>query len=88
MSNEEYETFEEKNPFDNPTAGKSGSTIEILQSLTSDELREYVRHLRWEQKNRKNRGPSVYQSRAYYEYRSNNWIYWSLDILRERGERA
>ena len=42
MSNEEYETFEKKNPFKNPTAGKIDglrSTIEILESLTSDELR-------------------------------------------------
>ena len=89
MSNEPFETFEKKNPYNDPTVGKYGdskTTIEILESLTSDELREYIKYLQWEQANRKNRGPSVYQSRAYYAYRSNNWIQWCRDILRERGE--
>ena len=89
MSNEEFETFEKKNPYNNPAVGKyadSRSTIEILESLTSDELREYIKHLQWEQTNRKDRGPSVYQSRGYYAYRSNNWIQWCREILREREE--
>ena len=86
MSDNKYETFEKKNPYNNPTAGKYGNTIEILESLTSDELREYIQHLQWEQNNRGDRGPSPYQSRAYFSYRSGNWIQWSRDILRERGE--
>lgn len=76
-----------ENPHNDPTAGKSGNTEEILESLTSDEIREYVRYLRWEGANSKSTGSSPYQSRAYYSYRSGNWIHWCRQILEARGEK-
>lgn len=75
-----------ENPIPDPTVGKSGTTEEILESLTSDEIRQYVRHLRWEQAHSTTTGKSPYQSRAYYSYRSNNWIHWCRQILEARGE--
>ena len=38
------------NPYSDPTAGKTGNTIEILESLTDKELDNYVQYLEWEQK--------------------------------------
>lgn len=75
-----------ENPHTDPTAGKLGNTVEILESLSSDEIREYVRYLRWEQAHSQTTAPSPYQSRSYYGYRSNNWIQWCREILEARGE--
>lgn len=76
-----------ENPYNNPTEGKEGFTVEILESLTDEELQEYINYLEWEQTHREDRGSSAYQSRAYYQYRSNNWIQWCQEIIQERKKK-
>ena len=74
----------EGNPHPNPTAGKSGASHEILESLTDEELETYAEHLIWEQRHRIFDSTNMYKSRGYYEYRSRNWISWIRDIQEER----
>jgi len=77
----------EGNPYPNPTAGKSGATHEILESLTDEELDTYVRHLEWEQDHRVFDNTNMYKSRNYYIYRSGNWIYQVKDIQAARRKK-
>ena len=72
------------NPYPDPTEGKSGNTLEILESLTTKELETYVKHLRWNQENRTFSETNVYRSRAYYVFRSGNWIIQCEDIIERR----
>ena len=72
------------NPYPNPTAGKSGNTLEILESLTTEELQTYVSHLTWEQQHRVFDNTNMYRSRGYYAYRSGNWIHTVREILEAR----
>ena len=62
------------NPYPDPTAGKSGNVLEILESLSVPELEAYISHLRWEQAHGSFGGTSVYNSRSYHRYRSDGWI--------------
>lgn len=73
-----------ENPYPNPTAGKSGYTLEILESLTTEELQTYVSHLTWEQQHRVFDNTNMYRSRGYYAYRSGNWIHTVREILEAR----
>ena len=72
------------NPYSDPTAGKTGNTIEILESLTDKELDNYVQYLEWEQKHQVFDNTNMYKSRSYYAYRSGNWIGWIKQIQAER----
>ena len=76
-----------QNPYSNPTSGKYGYTHEILQSLTDDELVEYILYLSWRQANSTfpTRPTNPYASRGYFQYRTDNWIYQCRDILKARG---
>ena len=75
------------NPHPDPTAGKFGNVIEILESLTDAELKTYIDHLLWERDHREFSTTNVYQSRAYYNLRSGNWIHTCRLILADRCER-
>ena len=78
------------NPYPNPFAGKIGnhsSTIEILESLTDEELEIYVLHLQWEQQHRVFDNTNMYKSRGYYAYRSGNWIGWIQEIQDARRKK-
>ncbi|MFM7095357.1 MAG: hypothetical protein ACKOYL_12515 [Actinomycetota bacterium] len=75
------------NPYPDPTAGKSGNVLEILESLTDGELETYIDHLFWERDHRVFSTTNVYQSRAYYEYRSGNWIGTCQQILAHRRKK-
>jgi len=75
------------NPYSDPTAGKTGNTIEILESLTDKELDMYVKYLEWEQHHRVFDNTNMYQSRSYYAYRSGNWIGWIKEIQAERRKK-
>jgi hypothetical protein len=72
------------NPYPNPMGEKTGSTIEILESLTDQELDTYVLHLQWEQQHRVFDNTNMYRSRSYYAYRSGNWIGWIYEIQAKR----
>ena len=72
------------NPYSDPTVGKTGNTIEILESLTDKELDNYVQYLEWEQQHRVFDKTNRYKSRSYYSYRSGNWIGWIKQIQAER----
>lgn len=74
------------NPYPDPTVGRRGYTSEILESLTTEELKTYINHLRWEQQHRAFDAASPYGSRAYYAYRSGNWIGQCREII--DGRRA
>ncbi len=77
----------EGNPYPNPTAGKSGATHEILESLTDEELDTYVTHPEWEQDHRVFDNTNMYKSRNYYIYQSGNWIYQIKDIQAARRKK-
>ena len=66
---------------------KTGSTIEILESLTDKELDTYVLYLEWEQQHRVFDNTNMYKSRNYYPYRSGNWIGWIKQIQAERRKK-
>jgi hypothetical protein len=72
------------NPFINPTEGKSGPTLEILEALTTPEIEAYIDYLLWEQQHRRDSGTSVYQSASYYRYRSQQWIETCREIIEAR----
>jgi len=75
------------NPYQNPMGDKTGSTIEILKSLTDKELDTYVLYLEWEQQHRVFDNTNMYKSRSYYAYRSGNWIGWIKQIQTERRKK-
>ena len=75
------------NPYSDPTAGKTGNTIEILESLTDKELNTYVLYLEREQQNRVFDNSNMYKSRSYYAYRSGTWIGWIKQIQVERRKK-
>ena len=75
------------NPYLNPTAGKTGLTTEILESLTDEELDIYVQHLVWEQQHRVFDNTNMYRSRSYYAYRSGNWLGWIQEIQADRRKK-
>ena len=74
------------NPFTNPTEGKSGSTLEILEALTTPELEAYIEYLLWEQRHRGDSGSSAYQSASYFRYRSEQWIHTCRQIIKDRNQ--
>lgn len=72
------------NPFTDPTTNKSGSTEEILESLTTRELEQYLSYLYWEHSHCETTGPGPYQSANYKRYRISLWIQTCRDILKSR----
>ena len=72
-----------KNPYSNPLNGKSGYTHKLLASLTQKEIREYVAYYRWRQEHESfpDRPQNVYQSKAYFMYRTNQWVYDAHKML-------
>ena len=72
-----------KNPYSNPLDGKSGYTHKLLAELTPEEIKQYVLHYRWEQANRSfpDNPKSVYKSKSYFMYRTNQWVYDAQKIL-------
>jgi hypothetical protein len=77
-----------KNPYPDPLAGRSGYTHELLALLTPEEIKQYIANYQWEQANASfpEKPESVYQSKAYYMYRTNQFIYDAQKVLAERGE--
>ena len=77
-----------QNPYSNPLAGRSGCTHELLASLTPEEIKQYIANFQWSQAHASfpEKPDSVYQSKAYYMYRTNQFIYDAQKVLAEHGE--
>ncbi len=77
-----------QNPYPNPLAGRSGYTHELLASLTPEEIKQYIANYQWEQANASfpEKPESVYQSKAYFLLRTNQFIHNAKLVLAERGE--
>ena len=72
-----------ENPYPNPLAGRSGYTHELLASLTPEEIKQYIANYQWGQAHKSfpDKPHSVYLSKAYYMYRTNQFIYDALKVL-------
>ena len=77
-----------KNPYPDPLAGRSGYTHELLASLTPEELKQYIANYQWSQAHASfpDKPHSVYLSKAYYMYRTNQFIYDAKKVLAEHGQ--
>jgi len=77
-----------QNPYPDPLAGRSGYTHELLASLTPEEIKQYIANYQWSQAHASfpDKPDSVYLSKAYYMYRTNQFIYDAQKLLAERGE--
>lgn len=75
------------NPYPNPFSGRSGLTQEILASLTPKELGEVIAHYIWNQSHGVEglTSGTGYNSREYYEFRTNRWIYAAEVLLAQQG---
>jgi len=74
-----------RNPYPDPTDGKYGATAAILESLTTADLKTYIKHLVWNQENRTFSTTNAYRSSGYYAFRSGNWIRQCRDIIASRA---
>jgi hypothetical protein len=72
-----------KNPYPDPLAGRSGYSHELLASLTPEEIIQYIANYQWSQAHASfpDKPHSVYLSKAYYMYRTNQFIYDALKVL-------
>ena len=78
-----------QNPYPNPLAGRSGYTPELLASLTPEELKRYIANYQWSQAHASfpEKPVSVYLSKAYYMYRTNQFIYNAQKVLAEHDKK-
>jgi len=78
-----------KNPYPDPLAGRSGNTRELLASLTPEELKQYIANYQWHRANASFPGnpKSVYKSKAYFMYRTNQFIYDAQKVLAQHAEK-
>ena len=72
-----------KNPYTNPIGEKSGNTYKLLASLTPEEIREYISWYRWRQEHElfPEKPQNVFQSKAYFMYRTNQFVYDAQKVL-------
>jgi hypothetical protein len=77
-----------QNPYPNPLAGRSGYTHELLASLTPEEIKQYIANFQWRQAHEvfPKKPRSMYQSKAYFLLRTNQFIHNAKLVLAERGE--
>ena len=77
-----------QNPYPNPLAGRSGYTHELLASLTPEELKQYIANYQWSQAHASfpEKPRSMYQSKAYFLLRTNQFIHNAELVLAEYGE--
>lgn len=78
-----------QNPYPDPLAGRSGYTHELLASLTPEELKQYIANYQWSQAHASfpEKPHSVYLSKAYYMYRTNQFIYDAQKVLGEHDKK-
>ncbi len=79
-----------QNPYKNPLEGKSGYTQKLLESLTAEELREYIAWCKWSQDHESfpDKPKNIYQSRAYFLYRTTRFVYDAKKEIDRRDEMA
>jgi len=72
-----------KNPYLNPIDEKSGNTYKLLASLNPKDLQEYISWYRWRQEHESfsDKPQNVYQSKAYFMYRTNQFVYDAQKLL-------
>jgi hypothetical protein len=72
-----------KNPYTNPLDGRSGNTLEMLKSLTPQELQQCVAYYQWRRANESfpDKPTNMYQSKSYYMYRTSQFIYDAQKLL-------
>jgi len=78
-----------QNPYPDPLAGQSGYTHELLASLTPEEIKQYIANYQWSQAHASfpENPDSVYLSKAYYMYRTNQFIYDAQKVLAENDKK-
>jgi len=78
-----------KNPYPDPLAGRSGYTHELLASLTPEEIKQYIANYQWHQANASfpDNPKSIYKSKAYFMYRTNQFIYDAQKMLAQHAEK-
>lgn len=78
-----------QNPYPDPLAGRSGYTHELLASLTPEELKQYIANYRWSQAHASfpDKPASVYLSKAYYMYRTNQFVYDAQKVLAKNNKK-
>ena len=72
------------NPHTDPTEGKTGYTEDILNSLTVEELREYINYTRWNQTFGTFDTGNRYTSQAYSNYRTTQRVYDCQKLVKEK----
>jgi hypothetical protein len=77
-----------KNHYTNPLDGRSGNTLELLKSLTEEELRQYIACYQWRRANESlpDKPKNMYQSKSYFAYRASQFIHDAQKLLKD-GER-
>jgi hypothetical protein len=77
-----------KNSYPDPLVGRFGYTHELLASLTPEEIKQYIANYQWSQANESfpDKPHSVYLPKAYYMYRTNQFIYDAKKVLAEHGQ--
>ena len=71
------------NPYKDPLVERSGNTLELLESLTSEELQQYIACYQWRRANESfpDKPKNMYQSKSYFLYRTSQFIYDSQKLL-------
>ena len=78
-----------QNPYPDPLAGRFGYTHELLASLTPEEIKQYIANYQWSQAHASfpDKPHSVYLSKAYYMYRTNQFIYDAQKVLADHDKK-
>ena len=77
-----------QNPYPNPLDDKTGFMHELLDALSPEELRQYIAHYQWRQAHEvfPEKPRSMYQSKAYFLLRTNQFIHNAKLVLAEHDK--
>ncbi len=77
-----------QNPYPNPLDDKTGFMHELLDALSPRELRQCIAHYQWRQADEvfPEKPRSMYQSKAYFLLRTNQFIHNAKLVLAEHAE--
>ncbi len=79
-----------ENPYPNPLSERSGILHELLESLTTEELRQYISHYQWRQAHDSfsEKPRSMHQSKAYFLLRTNQFVYDAKLVLARKSAKV